>query len=143
LKGDYARRDMRRAARQYGVPFSIPDDFPTPSLSACRVYYWLADTRPELAKPFAQAVYRRYFVDNQPIEPAAQVMALAASLGADEAAVEAALQDPVVKAKLKAEVDAAIARGVFGSPFVIVDGEPFWGSDRLDQIERWLATGGW
>ena len=37
---------------------------------------------------------------------------------------------------------AAMARGVFGSPFVIVDGEPFWGIDRFDQLERWLATGG-
>ena len=30
-----------------------------------------------------------------------------------------------------------------GSPFIIVDGEPFWGMDRFDQAERWLATGGW
>jgi len=29
------------------------------------------------------------------------------------------------------------------SPYIIVDGEPFWGSDRLDQIDKWLATGGW
>ena len=42
-----------------------------------------------------------------------------------------------------AEVDAAIERGVFGSPYIIVDGEPFWGSDRLEQVEKWLATGGW
>ena len=39
--------------------------------------------------------------------------------------------------------DAGIERGVFGSPFVIVDGEPFWGADRLDQVDGWLATGGW
>jgi 2-hydroxychromene-2-carboxylate isomerase len=38
-------------------------------------------------------------------------------------------------------VDAAVAHGVFGSPYVIVDGEPFWGMDRLDQVERWLAKG--
>ncbi|MEO9135646.1 MAG: 2-hydroxychromene-2-carboxylate isomerase, partial [Casimicrobiaceae bacterium] len=31
---------------------------------------------------------------------------------------------------------------VFGSPFVFVDGEPFWGIDRFDQIERWLVQGG-
>jgi 2-hydroxychromene-2-carboxylate isomerase len=31
---------------------------------------------------------------------------------------------------------------VFGSPFVIVDGEPFWGLDRFEQIDRWLARGG-
>jgi 2-hydroxychromene-2-carboxylate isomerase len=40
-------------------------------------------------------------------------------------------------------VDAAIERGVFGSPYIVIDREPFWGSDRLDQVEKWLATGGW
>ena len=35
----------------------------------------------------------------------------------------------------------AIARGVFGAPFIFIDGEPFWGADRLPQIERWLAHG--
>jgi len=35
-----------------------------------------------------------------------------------------------------------MARGVFGSPTVIIDGETFFGADRLPQIERWLATGG-
>jgi len=143
LKGDYSRRDMQRAARQIGVPFRMPDGFPTSSLAACRAYYWLEEKAPALAKPFAHAVYRRYFADNQPIEPAAPVVAVLGSLGVDKTAAEAALQDPVVKAKLKAEVDAGIARGVFGSPFIFVDGEPFWGSDRLDQIERWLETGGW
>ena len=32
----------------------------------------------------------------------------------------------------------AVARGVFGSPWIFVDGEPFWGSDRLPMVERWL-----
>jgi len=31
---------------------------------------------------------------------------------------------------------------VFGSPYIVVDGEPFWGTDRLDQVERWLKSGG-
>jgi 2-hydroxychromene-2-carboxylate isomerase len=39
-------------------------------------------------------------------------------------------------------MDQALARGVFGSPYFIVDGEPFWGLDRLDQLQRWLETGG-
>ena len=54
-----------------------------------------------------------------------------------------AVNDPAVKDKTKAEVDAALAKGVFGSPYVVVDGEPFWGIDRFDQIEKWLTTGGW
>jgi 2-hydroxychromene-2-carboxylate isomerase len=48
----------------------------------------------------------------------------------------------VVKDKLRTEVDAAIARGVFGSPIVFVDDEPFWGVDRFDHIDRWLREGG-
>ena len=39
--------------------------------------------------------------------------------------------------------EAALARGVFGSPFFIVDGEPFWGVDRMPMIEDWIRTGGW
>ena len=38
-------------------------------------------------------------------------------------------------------VDGAIERGVFGSPYIVIDGEPFWGNDRRPQIERWLASG--
>ena len=38
---------------------------------------------------------------------------------------------------------AAIERGVFGSPFIFVDGEAFWGADRLNQVGAWLARGGW
>ncbi len=143
MKGDYSKRDMLRSARHLGIPFRMPSAFPTASLSAARIFYWLADTRPELAKPFASAIYRRYFVDDQPIEPAEHAIEIAVSLGLERNAIAAALQDPAVKARLKTEVDAGIARGVFGSPFVFVDGEPFWGADRFDQIERWLETGGW
>ena len=37
--------------------------------------------------------------------------------------------------------DAAIALGVFGAPFFVIDGEPFWGNDRRPMIERWLEKG--
>ena len=48
-----------------------------------------------------------------------------------------------VKAKLKTVTNNAIEAGVFGSPYFIVDGEPFWGNDRIGQIDEWLARGGW
>ncbi|WP_370693777.1 DsbA family protein [Klebsiella pneumoniae] len=46
-----------------------------------------------------------------------------------------------MKDQLKAEIDLAMSRGVFGSPYVIVDGEAFWGFDRFDQIEALLRDG--
>lgn len=56
-------------------------------------------------------------------------------------ALLAGVDDPAVKETLKRETDRAIARGVFGAPFFLVDGEPFWGVDRLPHLERWLLEG--
>ena len=67
---------------------------------------------------------------------------IASKLGVHRSTLEIALQTPEIKARLKDEVDGAIAAGVFGSPHVIIDGEAFFGADRLPQIEQWLKTGG-
>ena len=44
---------------------------------------------------------------------------------------------------LRAAVDRSLARGVFGSPFFIVDGEPFFGLEKMELVDEWLASGGW
>ena len=76
-------------------------------------------------------------------EASATVLEIAKSVGLDTDALANALEDPTLKERAKREVDAAIAAGVFGSPFFIVDGEPFWGVDRLPMLEQWVAKGGW
>ena len=70
------------------------------------------------------------------------VLEIAGGLGIDVDAYTAAIATPEIKDRLKQETDAAVARGMFGAPFFMVDGEPFWGADRLPQIDKWLATGG-
>ena len=82
---------------------------------------------------FAKAVFQAYFSDNINIGEPDNVLRIAAAAG-----VKPDIQSQTVKDKTKAEVDAALAKGVFGSPYIIVDGEPFWGVDRFEQIERWL-----
>jgi len=47
----------------------------------------------------------------------------------------------VWKNRLRQANEQAVAAGVFGAPFFIVDGEPFWGNDRKPQMERWLTQG--
>ena len=71
------------------------------------------------------------------------VAEVGATLGIAPDELVAAVQSPAVKVRLKEETDRSIERGVFGSPFFFIDGEPFWGADRLNQVERWLRTGGW
>ncbi len=143
LKGDYARTDLERAARLLGVKFTLPSPFPFMSVAASRAFYWLDDQDPGLARDFAKAVYRASFTEGRDMSAAAAVVSVAAELGVDGEALSAALQDQAVKDRLRAEVEEAIARGVFGSPFIMVDGEPFWGHDRLDHVDRWIETGGW
>ena len=143
MKGEYAERDMRRCARLFGIPFTWPPTFPFASVAACRAYYRLSDRDPAQAKDLAKALYRAAFAEGRDISSAEAVGEVAAELGIDRDTLLAALQAPEVKERLKQEVDAAIARGVFGSPFIFVDGEPFWGHDRLEHVERWLETGGW
>ena len=143
MRGEYARRDFARSARLMGAPFTLPARFPVATQAAARAFYWLAERDAIAAKRLARALYHAYFAEGRDISPAETVVAIAKDQGIDAAALTAALGDPAVKQRLKAETEAAIQRGVFGSPFVFVGDEPFWGADRLDQVARWLTTGGW
>lgn len=143
LKGAYALRDFPRTARYLKVPFVMPDPFPVATVAAARAYYWLLDMDAASAKTLARKMFDRFYGEGRDIGDARAVLELAAEVGVDSGALSAALADQSVKERLKREVEAAIGRGVCGSPYFIIDGEPFWGSDRLNQVEDWLRTGGW
>lgn len=140
-KARYAVRDFTRSARYVGVPYRHPSRFPIASIAAKRAVLWLQQHRPELATPFIHAVYRAFFVDDRDISDAAVVGEIAQGVGIDPAELAAGVQQPEIKERLKTQVDQAIAAGIFGAPTIIVDGEVFWGNDRIPQIERWLADG--
>ena len=142
LKGEYSLHDFSRSARFLDVPYTHPETFPTNTMHAARAYYWLHEQDCEAARAFAHSVYRAYFRDGRDITDVAVVLELATRHGADRATLAEALNSVALKERLKAECEAALAKGVFGSPYISVDGEPFFGADRLPQIERWLAAGG-
>lgn len=143
MKGAYSAHDLQRSARRIGVPLIMPATFPFMSVAASRAFYALCDEDPQGAKKLAKALFHTAFGKGGDIGSAAAVIAVAESVGLDGEALGRALQDPAIKERLKAEVQAAIDAGVFGSPFFIVEGEPFWGHDRLAHLEEWLKTGGW
>ena len=141
-KASYSLLDFERSARFMGVPYRHPSKFPLATQIAARAYYWLDGQDCGLARQFALAAYRALFVHDQDISAPEVVFEIASKLGVHRSTLENALQTPEIKARLKEEVDGAITAGVFGSPHVIIDGEPFFGADRLPQIEQWLKTGG-
>ena len=143
LKGDYARRDFARSARLHGIAFRMPSLFPISTQAPARIVLWLQQAHPSLAVPALHALYRAFFTNDVDISNPDRAAAVAAQSGVDAAAARTAIDDSAIKEALRLQNDKAIAAGVFGSPFTIVDGEPFWGVDRLEQVDRWLASGGW
>jgi 2-hydroxychromene-2-carboxylate isomerase len=143
LKGDYMMHDLPRFARLLNVELKMPPVFPFAAVAPSRAFYWLSDRDAALALRFARACFGAAWRRQLDLAKADVVADLGAELGIVREDLLAALVDPVVKDRLRAEVDAAIAKGVFGSPFFIVDGERFWGADRLGQVETWLQRGGW
>ncbi len=147
LKGEYAVHDFARTAREYGTAFTQPSTFPVGAVAASRASYWIGEHNDSaiatLHTPFIHAVFHAYYVADQDISELAIIMDIATGLGIDQHSLETALGDNTVKDRLKLAVSSAIERGVFGSPMMLVDGEAFWGSDRLDQLDRWLTRGGW
>ena len=143
MKGEYSRHDFARSARFHGVDFRMPSKFPVGTVAALRAFYWASDRDPAKARELARRLYRGFFAEDRDISAPQTVLEIAREAGLDAADLQAALGDTALKERAKNEVDAALARGVFGSPYFIVDGEPFWGNDRLPMLEEWLRRGGW
>jgi len=143
LRGDYARHDWDRLARRLGAPFPFPAIHPANTVAAGRAFLWLEDNEPARAVPFGRAVFDAHFGHGEDIGAVERVLAIGATAGVDADALAAALETQALKDRFRAQTEEAMARGVFGSPYFLVDGEPFWGADRLPMIDEWLARGGW
>ena len=143
MKGAYSEMDWARLARYQNMPWKMPEKFPIATLAPARAFYWMNDKDKAQAKAFARACFHAYFADARDISSADTVAEIAEQVGCAGDVIRAAISDPINKARLKTETEAAIEAGVFGSPFFIVDGEKFWGSDRIWMIKYWLKRGGW
>ncbi|HXA46467.1 MAG TPA: 2-hydroxychromene-2-carboxylate isomerase [Burkholderiaceae bacterium] len=142
LKGDYSRHDFDRTARFHDIRFNMPSTFPIATQSAARAVIWLQQTAGDAkAITFAKAAYQAYFAEGIDISDSANLLKIATELGINAAELEEGLNSAPIKHQLKMNVEQAIERKVFGSPFIIVDDEPFWGFDRFDQLETFLKNG--
>ncbi len=140
-KSKYFAHDFARSARFAGVPYRHPSAFPIPTVNVARMLLWLQQHDETMAVRFFHAAFRGYFAHDRNLNEPTVLAALATEVGADPVQVARGIQEPAVKDRLKALVDESIARGVFGAPTIFIDGEMFWGHDRLPQIDRWLETG--
>jgi len=143
IRGDYAWMDLQRLAREFDAPLVRPEVFPLHPVAAARAFLWLKQNDPDNAAPFARRVFHAYWGEGRDVGLPQAVAQEAAVIGLDRDRLLEGMADPEVKATLRTEVQAAIDRGIFGSPMFEIDGELFWGCDKLGQMDRWLARGGW
>jgi 2-hydroxychromene-2-carboxylate isomerase len=141
LKREYAMLDFERSARFAGVPLVMPPKFPIATQNAARLFWWLSDVDEARGRQWARHCLRAYFTRSVDLSDPQGLSGLADEFGLEAGSAEAVWSNPACKARLKSANDAALAAGVFGVPFFVVDGEPFWGNDRRVQIERWLDKG--
>jgi 2-hydroxychromene-2-carboxylate isomerase len=142
LKGEYSLHDMERTARFYNIPYAKPELFPLPTQLAARSMLWVEEKHDaQKAVQFAKSVYGAYFVEGRKIIEPEVLGTVATRLGIEANAMIEGANSDTIKGRLRKEVETAIGRGVFGSPFVIADNEPFWGFDRFEQLEAYLKNG--
>tara|TARA_R110002051_G_scaffold90565_2_gene159533 strand:+ start:3861 stop:4466 length:606 start_codon:yes stop_codon:yes gene_type:complete len=132
-KGEYMWRDMARRAERYGLPFQRlpatgPGAFPQNGLAAARIA--LIGLDEGWGEEFARGVYSAEFAAGHDIADPVLLQRLAREAGATGDVLSRA-QTQANKDRLKANVDEAFRRGIFGAPSFMVDGELYWGDDRL------------
>jgi 2-hydroxychromene-2-carboxylate isomerase len=144
LKGDYIRRDAKRYMRRHGLQLKRDVDAPVMDPRAAgRAFYWVKRHRPELAAQLAHAIYHAYWAEGRDLSTADSLVAIALPAGIDAAWLRAGIDSDDARQWLRDAVDASLKAGIFGSPTVVVDGEPFWGVETLDLLDEWLGAGGW
>ncbi|MDP2700080.1 2-hydroxychromene-2-carboxylate isomerase [Thalassospira sp.] len=140
IRGPYFRRDMERCARLQNIPFMIPEKFPYSALAPTRGFYWIASYDRDAAVRFAHDIYRGYFADGLDMSDPEVVIATASRHEINASDMRDAIAAPKWKQHVRDMTEEAIGLGAFGSPFFFFDGEPFFGNDRIDQLEHWIVA---
>lgn len=129
-KGEYVWRDMARRAAKYGLPFRRPGVFPRRALLPMRMA--LLAAREAWMGEYCRRVMRMAWAEDREIDDPAPVLEALAGLAPDPRALVAQAGLDAAKAALREQTIDARRLGIFGAPSFIVDGELFWGDDRLE-----------
>jgi len=138
-KGRWMGDDIARWARRYGVPFTFNPHFPINTLTLMRGAVGLQMRQPDAFARYVDAVFHAMWVAPRNLGDSAVLAATLGAAGFDTEFFMSLVNDPEVKARLVANTEEAVARGVFGAPTCFVGEQMFFGQDRLDFVREALA----
>lgn len=134
----YEHLEMRRFIERHGLTkFRLNPHFPVNTLTIMRGAI-VAEDEGNL-DDYVDAVNRAMWEDGLKMDDAEVIATFLTANGFDGPALLARTQQPEIKARLVANTEAAVARGVFGIPTFFVGDAMFFGKDRLAQVEEALA----
>ncbi|MDX8457915.1 2-hydroxychromene-2-carboxylate isomerase [Mesorhizobium humile] len=137
-KVKYMWRDVERRAATHGVPYVKAPIWPTdPDLLANRIAMVAAEEG--WCEAYTIASFSAWYLEGMELGSRAHLGHVLAPLGQDVDDVIAKADGARAHERLKAETDAARSYGIFGSPAFVVDGETFWGDDRLEEALAWAV----
>lgn len=140
-KRAYFLRDMKRSADFFGLPYREPVKLPLSSHLAARLYHAIRQNSADKAAALAHRLFRAFFVERKDISDEAVLADLAADAGISAKAAHEGMKGAAGRV-LEQAVENAITENMIGSPYIVVDGESFFGADRLPQLRWFLAGGG-
>ena len=134
----YEHLEMRRFIERHGLSrFRLNPHFPVNTLTIMRGAIVAGDE--DTLDDYVDAVNRAMWEEGLKMDEPDVIATYLSANGFDGPALLARTQEADIKAKLVANTEAAVARGVFGIPTFFVGDEMFFGKDRLDQVEEALA----
>jgi len=137
----YRQFELKRWSAYLNLPLNPhPKFFPVSADLASRALI-AADRDGQDTGRLLGAIMRAIWVEERDVADPATLMALADAVGIAGRSLLLAADTGAVRTAYDAHTEDAIAAQVFGAPTYIYRGEPFWGQDRLDFLERALAAG--
>lgn len=133
-KGRYMFTDLARFAARYGVPFGLPPGFPINTLALMRGLVGTQLRAPERFDVLLAALFNGLWVQRRNLGDVTVLEQVLAEAGFTAAEFQLLTGDEEVKAALKQATEEAVERGVFGAPTCFVDGQMYFGQDRLDFV---------
>lgn len=131
--------EVERRAAAYGMPaVRWPPGWPNNTLNAMRTALW-ADTL-GAGEAFARAGFAAAFEHGRDLSDRDTLLAVADAAGLDRSQAAGAIAAPEIKGALREATERAIAAGVPGVPTTVVDGQLFYGDDRLDEAGLAVAA---
>ncbi|MFI5447101.1 2-hydroxychromene-2-carboxylate isomerase [Polaromonas sp. UC242_47] len=140
LKGSYLLEDLGRFAQRYQVAFKHNPFFPINTITLMRIATGLQMCGDPRFETYVKAMFEAMWIHAANMGDPATLAGVLAAAGIHASDLVALATDPAVKEQLRADTEAAVARGIFGAPTLFVGEKMYWGQDRLDFVREALIA---